>query len=409
MPYFNHTMARSIKKALPDEFPESSSKSLKTNPGRVTRSLPGLIITKSATEDTKTAAEIYRGMAPSLVKQYRVKTTIRKLLFAQSLMSAQTATIEKTNVSYDIATYYDGFADYIIYKNELTYSGKEVVIYGVQDRRRPKQGTVVRVYARQQYDPQTSVYLKIVRYLAYKHPYIVHTFELFDNQTSVYVFQEWATGGSVADYVASATEPLAEEKAVVWARQLERALDYLGDMAIAHRDLAPKHLLLQVSPDTSSQTSVLNIKLSGFKKAVIYWNSQQSDINYLPCVKLPETSEALNFQPPEVFGDPATEQYDPILADAFSYGAVVYFMLTKAVPFKPSQLVPTPSPTLPLISALLEDIEEEIRSSIYMHPRLSVLGTRCCNFLRALLRTNANDRMPFDFVESQPWLQQFKV
>ncbi|KAH9402022.1 Protein kinase protein rad53 [Tyrophagus putrescentiae] len=407
MPYFSHALARSVKKALSESessSPENSSKSPSSSsstPARVTRSLPGVISSSSSPTNESPSAEIYRGMAPSLVKQYRVKTTVRKLLFAQSLMAAQTEAIAQTNASYDMATYGGGFADYTIDKGDLKYSSSsgEMKLYGVKNHRRPGVSTVVRQYRRAQYDPATSPYLKILRYLAYKHAHIVHTFELFDDPETVYAFQEWVTGGSLADFLAQSPEPLAEEKAVGWSRQLERALDYLGDMAIAHRDLAPKHLLLMPANQWDPASSEVTLKLSGFKKAVIYWNSALADINYLPCeeVKQP-VSEALNFQPPEVFGNPATEQYDPILADTWSFGAVVYYMLTKAVPFSLQTLL---SPT---ISS--DDIEEAIKESIEQQPRLKELGASCRSFLRALLRTNANDRMPLDFVASQPWLQQ---
>ncbi len=104
------------------------------------------------------------------------------------------------------------------------------------------------------------------------------------------------------------SQPLTERQAAVWAKQIYRALDFLGDQAIAHRDLSPTHLVIQ--PQSSSEVWC---KLTGFKQAIIYWDTNCNDIAYCQCWPSErQAADGANFQPPEVYGDPTKEQFDPI-------------------------------------------------------------------------------------------------
>src|SRR5699024_5611458 len=79
-------------------------------------------------------------------------------------------------------------------------------------------------------------------------------------------------------------------------------------------------------------------KITNFRRAVIYWDVAKNNITFLPCLPLPgqqsssasasaaSQPEASCFQAPECYGDPAKEAFDPIIADTWSYGAVLFFM-----------------------------------------------------------------------------------
>lgn len=116
--------------------------------------------------------------------------------------------------------------------------------------------------------------------------------------------------GNLVEYLEQ-SQPLGERETVIWARMVYRALDFLGDQAIAHRDLSPIHLVVQ--PQHNGEVW---LKLTGFNNAIIYWDCQTNDVHFCPCLPLEQMSEGgCTFQPPEVYGNPDTEQFDPILAD----------------------------------------------------------------------------------------------
>ena len=65
------------------------------------------------------------------------------------------------------------------------------------------------------------------------------------------------------------------------------------------------------------------IKITNFRQAIVYWNPTTADINFLPCLPAEQqASDGANYQAPECYGDPAKEQFDPIIADTWSYGGV---------------------------------------------------------------------------------------
>ena len=130
------------------------------------------------------------------------------------------------------------------------------------------------------------------------------------------------------------------------------------------------------------------LKLTGFKQAIIYWDVNNNDIQFCPCWPIEKQNEhGPNFQPPEVYGNPETEQFDPIQADIWSYGANIYYMLVKQYPYN--------------VTDPYDNIDEEIWHNIVK----AKLTDDCKSFLFALMRGNANDRMPFDFIEGHPWMR----
>lgn len=333
--------------------------------------------------------QVHQYAEQAVSDRYHQKTTMRKMLFVQSLLQSQMSQMINTNSANSLV---DGnaanktlFAEYKIDNNVVHYSGPKHKILGAKRTSNSNLSTAVRVYARADQNPLSSLYLKVVRHLGRKHPYIVHTLDLFYDAEKVYIFQEFCTGGNVRQYLEKkgvTTEPLA----ISWAKDFYKALDFLGDQAIAHRDLKPEHLVVQRYEGSSNPS----LKLTGFKKALIYWDSASVDILYCPCFpaeQTPADNGASNFQPLEVYGNPQTEQYDPVLADQWSYGANIFFMLSKKYPLSGA----TP----------VEELEGEVGRSV---SSLSGVSELAKTFLAALLRINANNRMPFDFVETHPWL-----
>ena len=191
--------------------------------------------------------------------------------------------------------------------------------------------------------------------------------------------------GSLDEFIEASGGPLGERRAAIWAKQIYRALDFLGDQGIAHRDLSPQHLVVQpVQGDAEAW-----LKLTGFKQSLIYWDPATLDV--ITCACWPaerRAADGANFQAPEVYGG-SGQQFDPVLADTWAYGATVYCMLVWQYPYNTTA---SPSPSA---------IDREVASNVAR----SKLSEHCQDFLYFLLRASPQDRMPLDFVEEHPWIR----
>lgn len=178
-------------------------------------------------------------------------------------------------------------------------------------------------------DPDKSEYVKILRSLARKHPSIIQTWAVFfdPQQQQILVIQEYMAHGSVESYLKGKSRTCFEErKASEISQQLAMALDFLGDMGISHRSLSPRYIMI-------AHRQPIRVKLTGFFSAIIYWDIRRENVNLVPCIALADKPLEPEFQAPEVYGDSITEAFDPIHADIWSFGASIYFILTKRYPY----------------------------------------------------------------------------
>lgn len=302
MPYLNHSMAHSINEAMSaacegKQSPVSVKEPCFSN--RFTRSMPGCTHREGE-------QDIYKHTDKLMADRYKLQMTQRKLLFMRTLLRASVKQIEATVGAIPLETNKQLFQAYKVNQNVVLHESEHVRILEAKSSLAPGTAMSVRIYPAK--TETSSLHLKILRYLGRKHPYIVHTYELFYDAENVLVFQEFATMGNLVEYLEQC-QPLSEREAVVWARQVYRALDFLGDQAIAHRELSPIHLVVQ--PQHNGEVW---LKLTGFKNAVIYWDCQTNDVIFLPCLPLEQQKiDGCNFQAPEVYGDSSKEQFDPIL------------------------------------------------------------------------------------------------
>ena len=82
----------------------------------------------------------------------------------------------------------------------------------------------------------TKFRYKILRHIGKKHPYIIQTWEVFHQQNTLIVIQEYANKGNLDDWL-NKKGPVTENQAGKWVYMLTKALDYLGDIGICHRDV----------------------------------------------------------------------------------------------------------------------------------------------------------------------------
>ena len=250
----------------------------------------------------------------------------------------------------------------------------------------PKQPVTCRFYeAKSNIDPKGSMYLKFLRHLGKKHSSIIHTWEIFvDNEKNIEIFQEYCSIGNLQDYCEK--KSLKEKEITLYAWQLLRGMDFLGDIGIAHRDIKPKNLVLR--PTTEFNL----LKIANFRKAIIYWSIEDNDVIFIPCLPAKQqATDGANFQAPEVYGDSNKEEFDPIVADTWSFGAVIHFMSSKKYPYDPTKQS--------------NNIVEEIQKNIKNQTILSDDGKQ---LLSEVLQTNAAERMPIGFIEKCPWFESIK-
>lgn len=180
MPFFNRSMASSVRQST------GGGNAPSAGTGTSTRTMPG---------STHKGNDIYKETDPMMAEKYKLQMSKRKLLFIQSLLRAQVGQMNKTMSTFPVEAYGSLFKTYKIKKEKIFHQGEHVIIYEAKSP--VSNNTSVRVYAKSFIDPESSVFLKILRHIGRKHPYIVHTYELFHDNTSVYAFQEWCYKGNL--------------------------------------------------------------------------------------------------------------------------------------------------------------------------------------------------------------------
>ena len=273
-------------------------------------------------------------------------------------------------------------------RNKLLIRGTQSLLYEGKNKDYPNHPVACRIYnAKSNIDPKDSMYLKFIRHLGKKHACIVHTWELFaDEQNNIEIYQEYCLNGSLQKYVENRKSPLEEKEASLYGWQLIRGLNFLGDIGIAHRDIQPKNLVLREA------TEFNQLKLTNFRKAIVYWSIENNDVAFLPCWQEEQQPiDGINYQAPEVYGDPNNEQFDPIIADTWSYGTVIYFMITQKYPYDPT--------------IQSDNVQKQIEDNVSKVKNLSKVGKE---LLDNILNTNTTKRMPIGFIDKSVWFEKAK-
>lgn len=310
----------------------------------------------------------------------------KRLKYMRNLLRLQVERIHR--IDSNLPTSSKEYEKYEFNWNQLVRKGEHSQMFTVKHREFSNLPMIVKRYentlGNSAVFSSSSLYLKCIKHLGKKHPYITQTWEVFAAQNQILVVQEFANRNDVSSFLKLKGKQ-NEQRVCEWAHQLYKALDYLGDMAICHRAIKPKNILLNHKE--------LSVRLTGFKNAVVYWNVAKEDISNLPClpVSSKNRSNEPDFQAPEVFGNDEREEFDPIKADLFSYGAVIFSMITifdYPYNWKVDNM----------------KVEDEIRNSVQ---KLDI-SEEGKSFLNSLLTTNAIVRLTFDKINSNPWFALLK-
>ncbi|KAH7637460.1 serine/threonine-protein kinase brsk/sad1-like protein [Dermatophagoides farinae] len=262
-------------------------------------------------------------------------------------------------------------------------------IYRVRHRNFPQIPMVVRIYSKEQASRiHNKLYFKILRHLGKKHPLILQTWDIFVNQDYQYlVFQQHTHTIDLTQYILG-RQPDGEQELVVchWSRELYRALDYLINSAVCHNNLTSSCVLI-------SLRDKMSIQLTGFYRSFIYQSSARNNLRPRQSIRDRETIRP-DFKPPEVFGsEHQTGKYDPLIADMWSLGAIIYFAISGEYPHD--------------YKIRSKNIEKEIQFNLdYFGSRIS---KQAHDLLANLLTSKVNKRLKLDRMNQHPWFSMFKT
>jgi serine/threonine protein kinase len=145
------------------------------------------------------------------------------------------------------------------------------------------------------------------------HPNIIKLFEITEDENNLHLIMEHADKGDLLTFIKN-NGTLSEATALNFLKQLAEAVEYLHlEKSIAHRDIKLANILI-----TSKNN---NIKLADFGLSNFY-DKEKMQLRTCcgsPCYSAPEILIGC--------------QYNPIVADIWSLGVVLYSMIEGCLPF----------------------------------------------------------------------------
>lgn len=149
-----------------------------------------------------------------------------------------------------------------------------------------------------------------------KHPNCIRVFDLFRTKHKIYMVMDFMPNGTVGSYVRR-HDGINEWNAKGWFCPIARAIRYLHDACVAHRDLKLDNILLDR-----------------------HWNPVLTDFGFSRFVPIDPSSRKIeksdtycgtpSYNPPEIVNK---KNYDPFKADVWCLGVCLFVMINKAYPF----------------------------------------------------------------------------
>ncbi|XP_062550511.1 testis-specific serine/threonine-protein kinase 6-like [Armigeres subalbatus] len=153
---------------------------------------------------------------------------------------------------------------------------------------------------------ELSVLMKI------HHPHIIRVHSILKRERMVFIFMDYAERGDLLKYI-NKNGVMKESQAKRWFAQLVSALRYLHSIDIAHRDLKCENILI------SKKDNVLLADF-GFARAC---GEENGNFSSTYC------GSAAYAAPEVILGKP----YNPMHADVWSLGIILFIMLSATMPF----------------------------------------------------------------------------
>jgi 5'-AMP-activated protein kinase catalytic alpha subunit len=154
---------------------------------------------------------------------------------------------------------------------------------------------------------------RILVYL--RHNNLVRVCKLFETSEKIYVFMDFAENKTIHQFVTK-EGAVSNEKAKKWSKEVANGLQFLHSLGISHRYITAENVLLDMDDIA---------KLTAFEQFAEYCDPKSGEV-----VKLKEKYKPAQHLAPEALSG---EGHNPISADIWSLGLLIFFMQSKKYPF----------------------------------------------------------------------------
>lgn len=199
---------------------------------------------------------------------------------------------------------------------------------------------------------------------------ITELYDVIDSGDRIWVIMEYASGGELFDFV-KAKAPLSNSTARDVFRPLVKVVAYMHSLNLVHRDLKLENVLLD-------HKGHLKLADFGFSR---YYDPKDGLVE--------SVCGTPQYSPPEII---KAIPHNPIYADSWSLGVILYVELCGEFPFKGLS-----------IPELLQNI---VKAELRIPPIPSELAT---DLLKRLLNPDPNERLSAAEIMKHPWINKNKV
>ena len=206
------------------------------------------------------------------------------------------------------------------------------------------------------------------------HPNIVKIFEFYSNIEKYSIIMEHCKGGSLLKEILT-YGPFNEDYTAYVMYQLFSAINYYNGLNIIHRDLKPENVLIA---NKNKNNNYPNIKICDFGISKIVEKQEVQN----------KVVGSIYYVAPEVLNKNYNEK-----CDLWSCGVIMYFLLTKRVPFSGDNHV---------------EVIEKIKKGEYdiKTPPLDKLSPNALDLLQKLLTVDVNKRINIQEALNHPWIKE---
>lgn len=249
----------------------------------------------------------------------------------------------------------------------------------VQLAKNVETGDMVAIKFLKRGDVNKYVESEIMNHSLLRHPHVVQFKEVFLTREYICIVMEYATGGSLFQYVQR--QRFLKEAVARWFfQQLLIGVDYCHKKGVANRDIKLENTLLQVVQNLP--LPLLKICDFGYSKAE-FKSAAKSKVG------------TLTYMAPEVLVN--SDRYDGKVADIWSCGVMLYVMLFGRYPFD-SPANQTPGRAHEIIQML-----DKMVNKNYVIPENVRISTECLDLLQKMLNPDPNARLTMEGIMAHPW------
>lgn len=221
---------------------------------------------------------------------------------------------------------------------------------------------------------------EIINHSLLQHPHVVEFREVFLTADCVCIAMEYASGGSLFDYIKS-QHRLKEPVARWFFQQLIVGVDYCHHKGVANRDIKLENTLLQNVEGLP--LPLLKICDFGYSKADCR-SAAKSKVG------------TLTYMAPEVLVN-RNGKYDGKVADIWSCGVILYILLYGKYPFDVQA-----GASMPKAKEVLQMLDKMVNRKYVLHEKVKV-SKECLDLLHKLLAPEPQERITIEQIVKHPW------